>query len=66
MDSTSIVEEADHCSFAYSALAPFRMGISRSAPFHSVKKSWYAAFALMRLPVIASARPRIGQHPGRT
>src|SRR5215469_7743694 len=29
----------DYCSFAYSALASFRMGTSGSASFHSVKKS---------------------------
>jgi len=30
---------ADYCSFAYSALACFRMGTSGSASFHSVRKS---------------------------
>ena len=29
-----------HCSFAYSALASFRMGMSGSASFHKKKKSW--------------------------
>jgi hypothetical protein len=33
-------------SFAYSALASFRMGMSWSASFHSFRKSWYAARAL--------------------
>ena len=28
-----------YCSFAYSALACFRMGMSGSASFHSVRKS---------------------------
>ena len=28
-----------HCSFAYSDLASFRMGMSRSASFQSAKKS---------------------------
>jgi hypothetical protein len=28
-----------YCSFAYSALASFRMGMSGSASFHSLKKS---------------------------
>lgn len=32
-----------YCSFVYSALASFRMGRSESAPFHKLKKSWYAA-----------------------
>ena len=35
-----------YSSFAYSALACFRMGMSGSASFQRVKKSWYAAFAL--------------------
>jgi len=29
-----------HCSFVYSALASFRMGMSGSASFQSVRKSW--------------------------
>jgi hypothetical protein len=29
-----------YCSFAYSALASFRMGMSGSAPIQRVKKSW--------------------------
>jgi hypothetical protein len=29
-----------HCSFAYSALASFRMGMSGSASFQRAKKSW--------------------------
>ena len=29
----------NHCSFAYSALASFRMGVSESASFQSVRKS---------------------------
>jgi hypothetical protein len=29
-----------YCSFAYSALASFRMGMSGSASFHSAKNSW--------------------------
>jgi hypothetical protein len=32
-----------YCSFAYSALASFRIGMSGSASFQSVRKSWYAA-----------------------
>ncbi len=39
-----------HCSFAYSALASSRMGMSESAPFQRVKKSWYAAFAFAESP----------------
>jgi hypothetical protein len=31
--------DCPHCSFAYSALACFRMGMSGSASFHSVRKS---------------------------
>ena len=42
-----------HCNFAYSALASFRMGISGSAAFQRVRKSWYAAFALAVSPAIA-------------
>ena len=30
----------DYCSFAYSALAVFRIGMSGSASFHSARKSW--------------------------
>ena len=37
-----------HSSFAYSALASFRMGMPGSASFQSVRKSWYAARALAR------------------
>ena len=29
-----------YCSFAYSALASFRMGMSGSASFQRAKKSW--------------------------
>ena len=39
-----------YCSFSYSALARFRMGISGSASFQIVKKFWYAAFALAVCP----------------
>jgi len=42
-----------YCSFAYSALASFRMGMSGSASFQRVKKSWYAALALAVSPAIA-------------
>jgi hypothetical protein len=35
-----------YCSFAYSALASFRMGMSGSASFQSVRKSWYSTRAL--------------------
>jgi hypothetical protein len=31
---------SSYCNFAYSALASFRMGMSGSASFHLVKKSW--------------------------
>jgi hypothetical protein len=34
------------CSFVYSALVSFRMGMSGPASFQMLKKSWYAAFAL--------------------
>ena len=30
----------NHCNFAYSALACFRMGMSGSASFQRAKKSW--------------------------
>ena len=36
-----------YCSFAHSALACLRMGMSGSASFQSVRKSWYAARALV-------------------
>jgi len=47
-----------HRSFAYSALACLRMGMSESASFHRVRKSRYAAFAPSTLPAIAFARPK--------
>ena len=40
-------------SFAYSTLACFKMGTSRSASFQRAKKPWYAAFALAVSPAIA-------------
>src|SRR5580698_7277094 len=40
-------------SFAYSALACFRIGRSGSAFFHSAKKSWYAVFAFALSPAKA-------------
>jgi hypothetical protein len=42
-----------YCNFAYSALASFRIGISGSASFQSVRKSWYALFAFAVSPAIA-------------
>jgi hypothetical protein len=33
-------ERGDYLSFAYSALASFRMGMSGSASLHKAKKSW--------------------------
>ena len=33
------------CSFSYSALASFRMGMSGSASFERAEKSWYAVRA---------------------
>jgi len=33
-------ERWNYCSFAYSALACFRMGMSGSASFQRLKKSW--------------------------
>src|ERR1039457_624862 len=47
-----------YCSFAYSALASFRMGMSGSASFQRVRKSWYAVFALAVSPERAQARAR--------
>ena len=32
--------QSSHCSFAYSALASFRMGMSGSASFQRARKSW--------------------------
>jgi hypothetical protein len=43
-----------YCSFAYTALACFRMGMLGSASFHSVRKSLSAASARMRV-ALASA-----------
>jgi len=43
----------NHCNFAYSALASFKMGMSRSVFLQSVRKSLYAAFALAVSPAIA-------------
>jgi hypothetical protein len=43
-------ERKNYCSFAYSALASCRMGMSGSASFHRVKKSWYAALAFVLSP----------------
>ena len=45
-----IAPQSLHCSFAYSALASFRMGMSGSASFQRAKKSWYALFALAVSP----------------
>jgi len=35
-----ILKAGSHCSFGYSALASFRMGMSGSASFQMWKKSW--------------------------
>jgi len=43
----------DYFSFAYSALASFRMGMSGSASFQIVRKSWYAARAFAVSPCMA-------------
>ena len=48
----------NYCSFAYSALASFRMGMSGSASFQRVKKSRYAVWAFAESPCIAYARAR--------
>ena len=40
----------NYCTFAYSALASFRMGMLGSASFHNVKKSKYDARALAVSP----------------
>ena len=48
----------DYFTFSYSALASFRMEMSGSASFQSVRKSRYAACALVLSPVSAYARPR--------
>jgi hypothetical protein len=42
-----------HCSFAYSALASFKIGMSGSASFQRAKKSWYAVCALALSPASA-------------
>ena len=41
---------AAYFSFAYSAFASFRIGMSGSASFHIVRKAWYAARALTASP----------------
>src|SRR6476660_2686045 len=46
-----------HCSFADSALACFKMGMSGSASFQSVRKSLYAFLAPSLSPLRALARP---------
>src|SRR5439155_895412 len=59
--SIKIISEADppnYCSFAYSALACFRMGMSGSASFQRVRKYWYAVWAFAESPCIAYARAR--------
>ena len=52
LETTTMVLSA-YGSFAYSAFACFRMGMSGSASFQRVKKSWYAALALLLSPAIA-------------
>src|SRR6266581_9108651 len=65
---SKIVSETDppnYCSFAYSALASFRMGMSGSASFQRVRKSWYAVWAFAESPCTAYARASQGApaHP---
>ena len=43
-------DPSPYCNFAYSALACFRIGMSGSASFHSVRKSWYAVRLLGMSP----------------
>lgn len=43
-------ERGSYCNLAYSAFACFKMGMSGSASFQSVRKSWYAARASVVLP----------------
>jgi hypothetical protein len=45
-----LLASVDYCSFAYSALACSRMGMSGSASFQRVRKSWYAARAFVTSP----------------
>src|SRR5580692_10264245 len=47
------IECRNYCSFAYSALACFRMGMWGSASFQSERKSWYADCALVISPASA-------------
>src|SRR5437660_135230 len=49
-NSSSAMHKRNYCSFAYSALACFRMAMSGSASFHWFRKSWYAAFAFVVSP----------------
>jgi hypothetical protein len=60
-------ERADHCSFAYSALACWRIGISGSAFFHRAKKSWYAvrALAVVVCQHIGAAKTKMRESPDR-
>ena len=55
-----------YCSFAYSALACFRMGMSGSPSFQTVRKSWYAVRAFAASPCMACARasPSRANPPG--
>ena len=62
----ALLNISDHRSKAYSALVRFRRGISESASFQRVKKSWYAARAFIRSPADASARPSCKRATART
>jgi hypothetical protein len=45
-----LLSTGDCCSFAYSAFASSRMGMSGSASFQSVRKSWYELLAYVLPP----------------
>ena len=48
--SIGVHVQIDYCSFAYSALACFSIGMSGSASFHSVRKSLEASHAFAVSP----------------
>ena len=58
----------NHCNFAYSALASFRMGMSGSAFFQRLKKSWYAAldFAESVLALHSACGERMVRYPAQS
>src|SRR5437660_3633423 len=65
---SKIVSETDppnHCSFAYSALASFRMGMSGSASFQRGRKSWVGGATLGGLTGegVGATKLELGERP---